>query len=318
MHLLARTSPEPAGRPGAQRPERGPVLRSAPHGRVERLLVAPAVIGLVVAVVIPVVLVVALGFFSYDPLTGALEPVGTDNFLRLLTGSELLPAALHTLAYAAMTVLPIMLVGLLLALGINTVARGRGLLRTAYFLPVAATLAGMSVVWRWMFYPETGIIDSSIGRVLGVHDWLNSTSLALPAVAVVGCWQGVGSTMIMFLAALSGVPRALLEAATLDGAGPWHRFWTVTWPAIGPATVFALITTTRDSLRVFDQVAVMTQGDPHGASTTLAYLMWQRGIGFSDLGGASVVNVVLLALVLLTIVAQVRVVGRRWELAGAR
>ncbi len=286
--------------------------------RAGAALVAPAVVWLSLFVVVPVLLALALAFAGYDPLTGALTPAGLANFRRVLAGPELASATVHTIVYAALTVVPVMVVGLLIALAIHRVDRGSALWRTAYFLPTAATLAGMSVVWRWMFYPGSGIVDSTLGRLLGVQDWLNSTSLALPAVAVVGSWQGIGSTVVMFLAGLSGVPEVLREAATLDGANAWHRFWSVTWPALGPATVFALVTATRDGLRVYDQVAVMTRGGPQTASTTLAYLMWERGVAFSDLGGASVVNIVLLALVLVTVLTQLRVVGRRWEAAGAR
>lgn len=278
----------------------------------------PAVTWLTAVVVVPVVIVVGLAFFRYDPLTGTSEYVGLDNFERVLANGSLRRATVQTLAYTVLTVPVIVGLGLGIAVAIHHVARGAAWWRAVYFLPAASTLAGMSVVWRWMFYPDAGVVDSTVGRLSGAADWLNSSSLAIPAVAVVGSWQGVGSAVIMFLAGLSGVPRDLLEAAALDGARPWSRFWHVTWPALGPATAFALVVTTRDALRVFEQVSVMTDGGPTGHSETLAFLMWRRGIYYNDIGGASVINLVLLAFVLVTIAAQMRFVGRRWEQAGSR
>jgi multiple sugar transport system permease protein len=281
-------------------------------------LVLPAVAWLTLVVVVPAVIVVVLALFRYDPLRGTSEFVGLENFRRLLENGSLRRATLQTLLYTVMTVPVILGLGLGFALAIHHVSRGASWWRTVFFLPVASTLAGMSVVWRWMFYPRSGIVDSTIGSVTSLEDWLNSSSLALPAVAVVGCWQGLGAAVIMFLAGLAGVPQQLVEAATVDGARRWSLFWHVTWPALGPATVFALVVTTRDALRVFDQVSVMTGGGPSGQSETLAFLMWRRGIFYSDIGGASVINIVLLAFVLVTIGAQMRLVGRRWEQAGSR
>lgn len=292
--------------------------RHVPARFAGQLLAFPAGLWLSLMVLAPAIIAIVLAFFSFDPLAGSLRFVGLGNIERLSESTELLTATRNTVVYTLLTVVPIMAIGLVIALGIHNAASGAAIYRTAYFLPAAATLAGTAVVWRWMFYPDTGIVDSVVAPILGVTDWLNTPFLALPAIAVVGCWQGIGTAMVMFLAGLSGVPRVLHEAARLDGAPAWHRFWSVTWPALGPATIFALITTTRDSLRVFDQVAVMTQGGPYGSSTTLAYLMRERGVAFTDIGGASVVNIVLLGLVLAVVFVQLRVFGRQWERAGSR
>ncbi|MFT9480739.1 carbohydrate ABC transporter permease [Streptomyces sp. Mo3] len=184
--------------------------------------------------------------------------------------------------------------------------------------PTIATMSAMSVVWRWLFYPDTGLVDATIGRLVGGTDWLHSTTLALPAIAMIGSWAGIGSSMVMFLAGLSSVPRHLHEAGRLDGAGPWHRFWHITWPALGPSTMFALIIATRDALRVFDQVRVMTDGGPLGSTETLAHLQWRYGVSYLDIGSGSIVNTVLLGLVLVTVAAQYLAGGRRLERAGAR
>ncbi|MGW3951204.1 carbohydrate ABC transporter permease [Streptomyces sp. NPDC004752] len=269
-------------------------------------------------VIIPLVVVAVLSLFHYQLLAGTSSFAGLDNYRTVLSNGSLQQALWHTVLYAVITVPVIVVVGLLTALGINSVSRGSSLWRTAFFMPAASTLAAMSVVWTWMFYPSSGVVDSTLGGVLGWTDWLNSTTLALPAMAVVGSWQGIGSAMIMFLAGLSNVSPAVVEAARLDHAGAWSRFWHVTLPALGPSLVFAIVVATRDSLRVFDQIQVMTQGGPVNSSTTLSFLMWQRAVTFSDIGGGSAISLVLLALVLLTTFAQLRTFGRRLEDAGAR
>ncbi|MGW3956167.1 carbohydrate ABC transporter permease [Streptomyces sp. NPDC004752] len=298
--------------PGARTPK--PAQHQHALGWV---LTGPAMLLMGVFVLAPILLVLALSVFDYDPITQAFQFVGLRNFQRVLPSHELWQATVNTIEYTAITVPVTLGGGLVVALLIHGLSRGAGFWRSVYFLPAAATLTAMSVVWRFLFYPDSGLIDASVGGWLGLRDWLDSTTLALPAAAVVGSWAGLGNAVILFLAGLSAVPAHLHEAALLDGASAWHRFWTVTWPALGPATVFTLVLTVRDALRVFDQVRVMTDGGPLSSSQTLSVLLWQRGIKFLDIGGSSVVNLVLLVILLGTALLQLRI-GRRWETAGAR
>ncbi|MFE2847751.1 carbohydrate ABC transporter permease [Streptomyces scopuliridis] len=285
---------------------------------VPALLVTPAATFLVIFFIVPLSMVAVLTLFDYQPLTRSVSFAGLRNWHRILTSPELQQATVNTLLYAVMTVPVIVGLSLLAALGIHALPRWGALWRTVYFLPAIAAMAAMSVVWRWLFYPDTGLVDTTIGRLIGATDWLHSTTLALPALAVIGSWAGIGSSMVMFLAGLSSVPQHLHEAGRLDGAGPWHRFWNITWPALGPSTMFALIIATRDALRVFDQVRVMTNGGPLGSTETLAHLQWRYGVSYLDIGSGSIVNTVLLGLVLVTVAAQYLAGGRRLEQAGAR
>lgn len=281
-------------------------------------LLAPATVLLLLFVVTPVFVVSALAFFDWDPFRASGSLVGLRNFERVLGSDELVRATTNTLMYVAITVPATTIVGLIAALGIHNVGRGAVVWRTVYFLPVASTLAAMATVWRWMFYPDTGLVDRVLMDVVGLSDWLNSTALALPAIAVVGSWQAIGIGVIIYLAGLGSVPQHLYDAARMDGADAWRRFWNVTWPALGPSTAFVLIVSTGDAVRVFDQVRVMTNGGPVGSTETLSFLMWRRGVTYLDVGGASVINLVLLALILLVTAVQLATVGRRWERAGTR
>jgi multiple sugar transport system permease protein len=285
---------------------------------VTATLLGPAYVFLIAFVVLPILVVGVLAMLDFDPLSQQTSFVGLDNWRRILGSAELWKATGNTLVYTALTVPVEVILGLVIALAIRAAGRGAGLWRTVYFAPVAATLAAMSVVWRWIFYPQVGVFDETIGRLVGHEGWLGSTTLALPAVAIVGSWAGVGSCVVMFLAGLSNVPAHLEDAARMDRAGAWHRFWSVIWPAIGPAATFALVITTRDSLRVYDQVRVMTDGGPEQSTSTLSFTAWQRGVSYLDIGGGSVVNAVLLVLVLITVAVQLRLGRRQWDEDGRR
>ena len=271
----------------------------------------PAAILIGAFVLLPLAIVAVLSLFTYDPFTQALTFHGVANYQRILSSEALRQALVNTAIYMVLTVPVSVAAGLLLAVGIHRVDRLGWLWRTAYFLPAASTLAAMSVVWRWMFYPNAGLIDSTVGRVLGVHDWLTSTTLALPAMALIGDWQELGTMVVLFLAGLTAVPRGVAEAARVDGAHAWSRFWHVTWPALRPTTAFALVVATRDSLRAFDQIRVITDGGPLNHTTTLAYYEWLRGVRYLDIGGGSVVNLILLLLVLVLAAVQLPGYWRR-------
>ncbi|MDE1994017.1 MAG: sugar ABC transporter permease [Rhizobiaceae bacterium] len=281
------------------------------------ILVTPMLALLFVFTILPCLLTLVLAFFETDILAGTMRFVGFANFTRAFTRGDLLNSIGVTLLYMVLTVPTSMVLGLLVALGINSLGHLRAFWRAVYFLPVAATLVAMSIVWRWMFVGRRGLIDHMLGPMTGLSDWLNSPSLALPAVAVVGNWQQIGFVAILYLAALAAVPRHLLEAAQVDGANGWSRFWHVTWPAIGPTTIFAGIITSVNAMRVFDSISTMTGGGPSRHSQTLAHLMWERGIYFFDIGGGAVVTLVLIALALFATFLQ-RMLTVRLEKAGTR
>jgi multiple sugar transport system permease protein len=309
MNALA-TRPVPAG-----------LLRRLPgkggwRGKEPGLLLAPAFACLALFVAIPIIAVAILSFCQYDAYTQQLTWAGLANWASMITSGDLRHALVNTIIYTVVTVPTEVIIGLGLALLINAVARGGTFWRVVFFAPAACTLAAMGTVWRWLFYPDTGLIDSTVGHVIGVTNWLNSTTWALPAVAVVGSWFGIGQMMIMFLAGLASVPEPALDAARVDNAGAWNRFWAVTWPALGPATVFATVVATGDALRVFDQVRVMTDGGPLNDTATLSFLQWQEGVSYLNIGAGSVVSVVLFVLVLTTAAVQL-LVSRRLSRAGS-
>lgn len=295
--------------------------RQGPKDRnsvVPYLLLAPGMFATALFVVVPLLLVFALAFFNLNLVTGTSDFVGLQNFAVELVHPEFARSVSNTLLYALYTIIPSMAGGLVVALLIHGLSKGQGFWRSVYFLPVATTLVAMSAVWRWMFRADIGVVDAILGPIFGIRDWLNDPQLALHAVAVVGNWHQIGLVTVLYLAALGSLPRDPLESAQIDGAGPWAKFWHVTWPALGPTTVFAFITTASSALQAYDTIAAMTQGGPLGSTETVTYMIWVRGIHYFDIGRAAVLSIALLLLSVLATLAQRTGYGRKLEQGGAR
>jgi ABC-type sugar transport system permease subunit len=204
-------------------------------------------------------------------------------------------------------------------LGLGIAARLRrttwytSLLRTAYFFPFVASLVVVGIIWKFLLDPQVGLIDGWLGD-LGVSsppDWLQSTALALPTLIGVGIWKNVGFTMIVLLAGMQQVPADLYEAATLDGAGPWHRFRAVTLPALRPALLFTSLIATVTGLQLFDLVFAMTGGGPVFSTESVVMYLYEKGFVEFDMGYASAIAWVLFVIILAVSAVQLRVARYR-------
>jgi multiple sugar transport system permease protein len=281
--------------------------RATPASRRTRIalwFVAPAVGLLVATYLVP--LAVLAGFSLTDYRLGALSTrfVGFANFLHAFQDPVFLRATVNTLLYAAI-VIPF---GVVLALGAALLVHGRGRDRAfwevAYFLPVTATLVAMATVWQFLLHPSLGPVNAAI-RALGFEpmSFLATPALLIPTMAVIGIWQVLGFNMVLFLAGLTAVPRDLYEAARLDGAkSPIDRFLTVTWPMLGPTTMFVVVTTSISAFKVFETVAVLTHG--RGGSETLLFELYLEGFEYSNTGYAAALTILFLVLVLVLSIGQ--------------
>ena len=206
-----------------------------------------------------------------------------------------------------------MLLGLLAAIAIEGVGRGRGFYRAAYFLPVASTLLAMALVWEFMFHPSVGFVNQ-VFRTLGLPtaDWLQNPDTALFALAAIGVWQNLGLAMVLFMAGLKAIPPDLYEALAMDGAdGAWERFRRVTWPMLGPALVFVVAITAIRSFQVFDTVQVLTEGGPSKSTEVLLFTMVQQGFTFLRSAYGAAITMVFLVLTLAITLAQTTILDRR-------
>lgn len=265
------------------------------ESRAGLVLVAPALLVTTTFFFVPMCLSLWWSFTSYNGI-GSLSFVGADNYIDLVSDPKFGAAALNTLLFAVLTMTIGPVLGLLSALLLNQLSVLKAVFRASYFLPVTMSLVVVASMWK-ILLNDNGIVNHLLG-LIGIDPvpWLNSTSTALLAVAIASIWQGFGFETVIFLAALQSIPADLYEAAAVDGAGPWRRFWVVTLPALRPTILFVVIVGTIGAFQVYDQVFVMTQGGPVSATTTIVYFVVSR-FHELDLGHASAAAY-LLALVL--------------------
>jgi multiple sugar transport system permease protein len=210
-----------------------------------------------------------------------------------------------------------MILGLLAALGLFRISFGTprlsNIFKTVYFLPVAATLVAMAIAWQMLLHPSIGLVNNVLTDLaLPQPAWLSDRGLVIYTLAVIGVWENLGYNMVLFLAGLAAIPRDLYDAAEIDGAhSGWDRFWSVTWPMLGPTTLFVLIVAATKAFRVFEVVATITRGGPGFSSTTLMYALYKEGFVYFKVGYASAITVVFLVILLIITYAQFYVVEKR-------
>jgi multiple sugar transport system permease protein len=286
--------------------------RVSSQSRAAWLFMTPSLVVLAVFVVYPMGRALYLSLTDYDVLNPA-KWIGLDNY-RELVGDEAFRNALkNTLVYAAVTT-PLS-VGLALALAIllNQRFPGRGLARTAIFVPVVISLAIVSFAWTFLLDPDIGWISYWLGKI-GIDSgqgWLRDPDLAMPAVILVGIWKNVGFYMVIYLAGLQAIPEQLYEAARIDGASGWRKFRHVTWPLLANETMLVAILCAIATLQAFDHIYVMTSGGPFFRTETLVLLVYRLGFSEFRFGYAAAISWVLVGLILVLSMIQLFYFRRR-------
>lgn len=291
----------------------------APRGRlgVEAasglLLAAPAVLALLALLLLPTASLLLLSFTDMELGGPPLRWIGLGNYAELLEDPAFHQALRNTLVYVA-AVLPLSVgLGLGIALLIEAGTRGRILFRTIFFLPVVSLLVAMATAWEYLLHPTIGPVNHALG-LLGVApvNWLGSSDWVLTSLCAIGVWENLGYVVVLFMAGLTAIPPELQAAAATDGARTaWDRFALVTWPLLGPTTLFVVTVTAIRCLRVFDTVATLTKGGPNNSSEVLLHLMYRDGFTYFRIGYSAAITAVFLVIVLALILVQTRVLERR-------
>jgi len=298
--------------PGQHRPSFG--RRQALLEKLAGLgLALPATILLVLTSLLPLLVLVAMTVTDYELGNLAASYVGAANFTKAIGDPVFRRSLWNTLFYVAIVLPGSVGLGLLVAILVHGRKRTRSFYEIVYFLPVTSTLIAMATVWTFLLHPKLGPINAFLRMIgAGEHAFLSDPALALPTLAVIGMWQLIGFNMVLFLAGLSAIPRDLYEAAEIDGcAGAVDRFLTITWPLLGPTTMFVIITTSITAFKVFDTVAVMTRGGPMGSSEVLLYSLYLEGFQYFHTAYAAALTVIFLAFILVFSVIQAFVLERR-------
>jgi ABC-type sugar transport system permease subunit len=265
------------------------------------LFIAPAVLAVTVFIYLPLVLNVGVSFYDWNVLRNEFTWKGVENYFSTLENIDFRSAFANTAIYLAVLVPAQILVPLLLAFMMLRV-RNQLVIRTyrgAYFIPTIVSFSIAGVVWLWMFNPIVGFLNTLL-EALGFasHRWLSDPDMALWCVAAVAFWKGFGLNLILYAAALVNIPREVVEAADLDGAGPWVRALRIEIPMISPTLFFTAVTTV---LIVMDEIVgvvdVLTEGGPYNSSSNLVYFLYERAFRQFNFGEAAAVATLIIAIV---------------------
>ena len=272
------------------------------------LLVSPWLIGLAVFVIGPLIASAYLSFTAYD----IIRPprfIGVENYREALTADPIFWKSLErTLLYAALSV-PLGVLGSLgCALLLNRGLRGTNTFRTLFFLPSLTPVVAGAILWAWILQPRVGLVNSLL-QMIGIQGppWMGSYEWALPSLVIIALWSSIGGQrMIIFLAGLQGVPEELFDAAAIDGAGTWHKFWNITIPMISPIMLFNLVLGIIGALKVFAVAYVATKGGPAYSTWFMVFNIWNQAFKYNQMGYASALAWLFTVLILAFTFVQFR------------
>jgi multiple sugar transport system permease protein len=300
-------------RPAAARAAR----RRRPGALTPYLFLLPGVALFGVFILFPIVQAVQMSLYDWNILRGAASDfVGLDNYARALGDDRFWLSLGNSGIYMLLTVPPQIVLGLAVAMLLRSKAPAQPLFRVLFYLPVVTSWVVVSLLFKYLFADE-GLVNFALGDILKVTDgdisWLSDRWTGLVAICALGVWKGIGWSMMIFLAALQGVPRSLEEAAEMDGANWWQRFRVVTVPAIWPAMLFVIVMLVIGGFNVFTSVLLMTAGGPGGQTEVLLTYMYQQAFSNLDFGYGSALAVILTVIVFIISVVQLRAFRDRGE-----
>ncbi|RKF26288.1 sugar ABC transporter permease [Micromonospora globbae] len=279
---------------------------------------APAMLLFAFVVLVPSARGVYYAFTDWDGLSPDLSFVGLDNFAGIARDPDAVQAIWHTVVIAVSITIIQNGIGLLLALGVNSLIKSRTVLRVFLFAPAVVTPIVTAYLWRNLLGPD-GAVNSLLGAVgLGRwgQDWLGDPQLALWSIVAVIVWQFAGYSMVIFLAGLQSVPKELYEAAAIDGSGPVRRFWSVIRPQLAPAITINLMLSIIGGIKLFDQVYALTGGGPGHATDTISTLIYKDAFTLGEFGYSIALAVVLTIIVAVASTGQYLVLARNERAAS--
>lgn len=275
------------------------------------LFLGPSLIGLAAFTLLPIFASLGLSFTNWDLLTPP-RFVGVGNFRHMLSDAEFWRTLRNTVTFLVGYVPLVLTMGLLVAVLLNAKIPFIGLFRTMYFIPVVTSWVAVALVWKWLLNPAYGLINSALGAIgIAGPAWLFDPNWAMIAVILTSVWKDTGFIMVIMLAGLQGIPREYYEAASIDGANRLQGLLHVTIPLLAPTIVFCLSISLIGAFQVFDQVYVMTEGGPAGATMVLVERIVSNAFSYSRMGYASAVSWVLFIIIFAVTVFFYRL--RRWQ-----
>ncbi len=310
-------------------------LRSSERRFVAAVLI-PVLLYMLVFSLFPMVWVVVMSFFSYSParagsgllgLGGRNPFVGLGNFQAMFADTQAADlfrtSVLNTIIFAVLVMILNLLITLPLAVMVESVAdRMKGVFRFIYFLPTVSAAVAVAIMWAYVFHPQQGLLNSVI-RAVGLtppRSWLTDPQafvfgvpLALIAVIIAYVWQDFGYNLVIFIAALQGIPREIRDVVRIDGANAWQEFWNVTLPLLRPTLLLVVTLTMISSFQTFVIFYVMTNGGPQNQTRSLTLNIYENAFRFQNMGWAAAMSLILFAMILVVTLVQFRLLRTDWE-----
>jgi raffinose/stachyose/melibiose transport system permease protein len=266
------------------------------------LFVGPAILVLAAFLVYPIGYSVWLSFYEWNGYTPRWGPfVGLANYIALLRDEVFWKATVNSIVFVTVRTPLEVGLGFLLALLLNRQMRGRSLLRTLFFVPVVMSLIVVTIIFQRIYEPNTGFLNTvlrGIGLGAAAHPWLGDPATALPAVIAVSVWKNVGFSLVILLAGLQSLPQDVVDAGRVDGANAWQLTLRVITPLMRPILVLTTLLSIIGGLKVFDLIFIMTRGGPTYSTEVLATMLYRHAFELNEMGVASAIAVILVALVL--------------------
>lgn len=278
------------------------------------LMIAPTIIGLLILNIWPIFYTVFLSIRGNGNFGKVGEFIGLDNYKKLITDTELLSATSNTFKYAIISVPIGILISLVFAVLLNSKIKGKSMYRTIYFLPVVSAPAALAMVWKWLYNSDFGLINHMLSKI-GIKgpQWITSPNTALISLIIIGIYTTLGYNMILLLSGLQDIPSTFYEAADIDGAGPFSKFFYITIPLISPTMFFVVITSIIGALQVFDYIFMIWGTKIIGIQYTqsIVLLFYKYSFLLNDKSYASAIATFLLLIILGITAIQLRL-QKKW------
>lgn len=277
-------------------------------------LVAPTMIGLIVLNIIPIFQTIYLSLFKSGDFGKGNQFVGVDNYVSLLGDAQVGHAVGNTLLYTLLVVPLSIAFAMGIAVLLNGKLKGQSVFRTIYFIPMIAAPAAVTMVWKWLYNAQFGLINYVLAQLgLGPVKWTTDPQIALLAIAIIGIWSIIGYNMVLLLASLQEIPRDFYEASEIDGASSLQQFWVVTLPLATPTLFFVCVTTIIQSMQVFDVIYMMIDvtNPAYDRTVSLVYLFYNSSFKYMDKGYGSAIVVLLLVIIMLITYFQLKA-EKKW------
>ncbi|WP_413523236.1 carbohydrate ABC transporter permease [Lactococcus raffinolactis] len=273
------------------------------------LFLGPSLLGFLVFIAFPILYSLVISFTDWN-LLNPMKFIGIDNYASLLRDKNFWAALRNTGTFIIGYLPSVMILGLAIAVLLNSKIKFKTFFRGIYFLPVVTSWVAVSLVWKWLLNGQYGLLNYFLS-LIGIHgpSWLTDPRTAMLAIIITSVWKDIGFIMVLYLGGLQAISPSLYEAAEIDGASQWRQFWHVTLPGLRPTTFFVLMISLINSFQVFDQVNIMTGGGPGNATTVMVQNIYNSAFNFFEMGRASAMSW-LLFLIIFT-VSLVQMFGER-------